>query len=337
MKPGKSSVLILIVAVVIAVAAVLVFTRIRTAASAAPVSLRLGVQNNAICALPFIAAEKGCFEAEGLDVEIKRYPSGKLALQAMFAGEVDMAATADMPVMANSFKRTDFAVFGTIAWTERGAWLIARRDRGISGPQDLKGRRVATQRNSAVHFFLSMYLLKHGIREEDVDLVFLDAVKLPAALANGDIDAFSMRNPFIRDAKNLIGDAALELFDPNVYRQTFNLVTWKARLQEDASIAERVLAALVAAEDLLISDEAEARAALVAQLGADREMEVRGDWGKYTFSLTLDQALFVTLEDQARWAIARRPELGEDMPDYFGFVDTRPMSAVKPGAVSVIR
>jgi ABC-type nitrate/sulfonate/bicarbonate transport system substrate-binding protein len=335
----RAKTLAILACLAVAIAAVTaLFIRNRSRGGAAPVSsIRLGVQDNAICALPFIAAQRGYFRQKGLDAEVVRYPSGKLALKAMLAGDVDVAAVADMPIMSHSLQRDDFAVFASIAWTEQGAWLLARKDKGISGPTDLAGKRVATQRNSAVHFFLSMFLLKHGIADSDVELVFMKAVELPQALADGRIDAFSMRNPFIRDAKELIADQALEMFDPNVYRQTFNLVTWKERLRTDSATVERLLAALVEAENLLIRDEELARSALVAHLGVAREAEVRADWGKYTFSLTLDQSLFVTLEDQARWALARNPELGDEIPNYLGFVDTRPMAAVKPEAVSVIR
>lgn len=300
-------------------------------------SLRLGIQNSIICSLPLVAAEKGYFRERGVDVEIKRYPSGKLALMGMFAGEVDVAAVADMPITSNSFKRDDFAVFGQIAWTGQGAWMIARKDAGIQKPQDLRGKRVATQRNSAVHFFLSMFLLKHGIGEDEIDLVFMKAIELPEALSEGQIDAFSMRNPFINDAKTLIGDQALEMVDPKVYRQTFNLVALKQCFEEDTTAIEQFLKALADAEVLVIANEEEAVKAAVAQFGPEREKEVRADWKNFRFSLTLGQELIVTLEDQARWSITQSPELGPEIPNYFRIVDTRPMMAVKPEAVSVIR
>ena len=300
-------------------------------------SIRLGIQSSTICALPLIAAEKDFFRKQGVNVDIKHYPSGKLALMGMFDGEVDMAAVADMPIMSNSFKRNDFAVFGQIAWTGQGAWIIARKDAGIQEPQDLKGKRVATQRNSAVHFFLSMFLLKHGIAEDDVDLVFMKAIELPTALSGGRIDAFSMRNPFIDDAKKMIGDQALEMIDSKVYRQTFNLVAWKEYLKTNSPATEQFLKALAEAEHLAIANEAEAVNAAVAQFGAGREKEVRAGWDNFRFSLTLGQELIVTLEDQARWAIAQKPELGPGIPNYFRLVDTGPMVAVKPEAVSVIR
>ncbi len=301
------------------------------------IPIRLGLQDNVICALPLIADHMGYFREQGLAVELVPYASGKLALQAMFDGEVAVAASADTPIVTSSLERDDFAVFATIAWTDRGAWIIARRDRGIAAPGDLRGKTIATQRNSAVHFFLSAFLARHGIPEHEVDLRFLPATELPVALAAGTIDAFSMRNPFVAQAQALLGDLAVELYDPDIYRHTFNLVTWRHTLDADAAIWECLLRALAAAEALVDRDSAAARQAVTARLGNDRAAEIAADWDRYTFTLTLDQSIFVTLEDQARWADRRDPDGNLRVPNYGRFVEPGPLRTVKPTAIKVIR
>lgn len=301
------------------------------------IPLRVGIQDNVICALPLIADQMGYFRELGLAVELVPYASGKLALQAMFDGEVAAATCADTPIVTASFERDDFAVFATIAWTDRGAWITARRDRGIAAPGDLRGKTVATQRDSAVHFFLSAYLARHGIAEHEVDLRFMPATELPEALAAGTIDAFSMRNPFAAQAKALLGGLAVEFYDPDIYRQTFNLVTWRHALASDAAIWERLLRALAAAEALVSRDSEAARRAVTGRLGGDRSEEMADDWDRYAFTLTLDQSIFVTLEDQARWSRRLDPDGNLRIPNYGRFVETGPLRAVNPAAVKVIR
>jgi len=301
------------------------------------IPLRFGLQDNVICALPLIADQMGYFRDQGLAVEIVPYTSGKLALQAMYDGDVAVAASADTPIVTASFERDDFAVFATIAWTDRGTWILARRDRGIAVPGDLRGKVIATQRDSAVHFFLSALLARHGIAEHEVDLRFMQATELPEALAAGRIDAFSMRNPFAAQAKALLGDLAVEFYDPDIYRQTFNLVTWRHALASDAATWERLLRALAAAEALVERDSEAARRAVTARLGGDRSAEMTADWDRYTFSLTLDQSIFVTLEDQARWAGRRDPDGNLRIPNYGRFVETGPLRDVNPAAVQIIR
>ncbi len=303
-----------------------------------PVRLRLGVQDTAICALPLIANRLGFFEREGLDVEMVFYPSGKRALEGLFKGDVAFATAADLPIALARLERDDFAVFATIGWTERGAWIVAREDRGILAPADLRGKRVATQHNSAVHFFLHVFLARHGMDESDVSLSFMEPAELPAALAEGRIDAFCMRNPYAALAKAAHPGRLVEMTDAHVYRQTFNLVTWKRMLEDEPAVVAALLRALAAAEHELIRRPAEVQRVVVSSLGAQREQEVMADWGLFTLALTLEQSLFVTLEDQARWALTSRPQPDPDakVPNFIRSIDIRPLQQVKPYAVSVI-
>jgi len=84
----------------------------------------------------------------------------------------------------------DFFIFASIANTDKGAWIIARKDLGINTELDLIGKKNGTQIFSAVHFFLSMFLLNSKISESRPNIIFEDALNLPDMLINGNIDAF---------------------------------------------------------------------------------------------------------------------------------------------------
>jgi len=302
-----------------------------------PLSMRLAVQDNTICALAFIAEAEGYYEREGLDLSLLRYPSGKLALLGMFDGEADVAACADMPIMSNSLRRDDFALFATIASTYRGAWIVARTDRGIAAAEDLRGKRIGTQQNSAVHFFLAAYLQRHGIPEDEVEIVFLQAVELAPALAAGRIDAFSMRNPFIADARQMLPDKTVELFGEDLYRKTFNLAARQEYLQNNAEACRRLVRALARAEALVTRNEAAALEACLRGMGADRKGELSADWPHFNLGLSLDQSLLLTLEQQARWALRSRGGDARAIPNYTDYIETAILEAVQPRAVTLIR
>ena len=57
-----------------------------------------------------IAHDQGFFKQAGLDVRVKEYASGKLALKGLLAGEVSLATSADIPIVFNSFNRQDFSI-----------------------------------------------------------------------------------------------------------------------------------------------------------------------------------------------------------------------------------
>ncbi len=60
--------------------------------------LVLGVAENAGDMPTFMALEKGFYRDEGLDVTTKSWPAGKMALEALLRGEVNVATVADLGI-----------------------------------------------------------------------------------------------------------------------------------------------------------------------------------------------------------------------------------------------
>jgi sulfonate transport system substrate-binding protein len=298
--------------------------------------LSVGLQSSAISSLVILAKAKGYFSQEGLDVTLKHFPSGKLALLAMFDGKVDLSTCTDMPIMVNSFKRSDFVVLSSIANTNNGAWIIARKDKNINTPKDLIGKTIGTQKSSAVHFFLSMFLLHHQISESDVTVKFMKAVDLPNALINGKVDAFSMRNPYINQAKLALKENAVEFFFPGIYHQYFNLVTRQSYVNSNPLIIQKFLKTLGAAEKSSLTNRKESIELISNELEIANAMSLEQEWATYNFTLALDQSLLLTLEDEAEWFIRSGLTSETEIPKYLDFIYFDGLKQVKPGAVSII-
>ena len=65
----------------------------------------------------------------------------------------------------------------------------------------------------------------NGLHTEHIKLLFKpNGEQMVALLANGEIDAFSHREPFISEAKKRLGDNAIVFEIPGAYTKTFNLV-----------------------------------------------------------------------------------------------------------------
>lgn len=335
---GKSHAWIWILVVVIVIGSAVGSCSQQTAKYTGPVEkLSIGMQDNIFPALVWVAKGKGYFEEQGLDVELKRYPSGKLALLGLMNNEVDLCTTADIPIMANSFERNDYLVLSTITNSDNALWIIARKDMGIAKPEDLGGKKIATQKDSAAHFFMSMFLLHNQIPESEIDISYMKAVDLPKALINGEINAFSIRNPFIQEAKDALGDNAIEFFAPGIYRNTFNLVGAKDFVNEKPELIERVIKALIKAEEFTKKNKEESIKVAAEQLGAGREKEVVADWNTFVFKVSLDQSLILTLEDEARWAIKNKLTDRTEIPNYLDYIYFDALEEVKPEAIGIIR
>ena len=113
-----------------------------------------------LASLVHIAEKRGYFLEEGIDVEVKGYPTGKAALAATLSGEVDMGTVADTPIVSNSFERNDFAVILTIVDSAQHSKVLTRKDRDINTPQDLIGKKIATTIGTTAHFFMVTFSLR---------------------------------------------------------------------------------------------------------------------------------------------------------------------------------
>jgi len=60
-------------------------------------------------------------------------------------------------------------------------------------------------------------------------------------------------------------------------------------------------------------------------------------WPRYQFALSLDQALVLAMEDEARWIIKNNVTTEKKVPDFVNYIYVDGLRAVKPDAVNIIR
>ncbi len=297
------------------------------------VSLALG--REPLAALAMIALDQKFFDAAGVDVTVKKYNSGALSLKALLAGEAPVATAADIPIAFESLSRQDFAIVATIGSSDNEGRIVARKDRGIQTPADLRGKLIATQKSSAVHFFLHMFLLQHGMTAGDVQLSFMKPDELVKALVKGDIDAFSMREPFASQAMQPLGDNGVVFTQPGLYRKTFSLVVRNDLLKQNPRVVQRLLEGLAQAEAFALREPEKAKDILARGLEA-KPAEVAQLWKDSNLMVSLDQSLLVGLEDEAKWIIGSKLSDINQAPSYLDMIHVDALKAVNPVMVSLI-
>jgi len=285
--------------------------------------------------LVHIAKEKGYFLEEGIDMEIKGYPMGKKALEATFKGEVDMCTVADMPVVSNSFKRNDFTVFGTILQDAEHTKCLARKDRNISTPQDLIGKKVATTIGTTAHYFMATFFIFNGLDLEDVEIVDLNPTEMVEAIVKGNVDAIFTWEPNIYHAEKDLGDNGVILPSDVGYLATFNLVSKNDFIENNQQLLKRILKALIKAEEFTKDNREESVDIIAARLKTDREI-IDKLWDIYEFRVSLTQIFLITLEGEARWFIKNKLTSVTEIPNYLDYIYWDALEAVKPEAVEII-
>jgi ABC-type nitrate/sulfonate/bicarbonate transport system substrate-binding protein len=287
-------------------------------------------------ALAILAWKGGRLERNGARFRVREYVSGSRALAALLDGEADFATTADVPIAFGAFGRSDFRVLACIGTTGNEGQIVARADRGIRAPADLRGKLIGTQKASAVHFFLHSFLTKHGISERDVSVRFYKAEELPAALEKGEIAALSMREPYAGDAVARLGTNAVVFQEPGLYFRHEVLVVRADSLAADRPAAVALLRALGDAARWARERPGDAIGMVSAALGVP-EAGTRRLWADLDLRLSLDQALLSALEDAARWGLRGGLVEGTRPPNFLPLIDWGPLEAVDPEAITLIR
>jgi len=301
----------------------------------APEKVRFGMSALSLSALPIIAIDQGYFAAEGLDVTETDYASGDFGLSAMLTGAVDVVTCSEVPVVAASFRHNTFAVFACIAASSRGHAIVARKDAGIATPADLRGKRVATLRNTGMQFYLHLVLLHQMMSENDITLSFLRNKDVVMPLVRGDVDAVAIREPYTSQILARLGDNAVVFEPAGMYLRTQHVVGDKEFLRAHPEAARRLIRGLLRAEQLT-QEQPQRAQRIVARRLQIKPSTLARDWPHLQLKVTLEQPLLSQLEDEARWMLGAKLVQNTAMPNYLEFLDIRALQAIKPKAVTVV-
>lgn len=327
----------------VAVAGVGVAVRVARApafdAARALEAVTIAANVNYVGSCPVLAAhERGYFLSEGLAVTIQPHGSGKLALDAAIDGRADLATAAETPIVFAVLRGSPVAIVATIFRAERDHGVVARSDRGIARPADLAGKRVGVTLGTSGHFFLDAFLNRQLLRAGAAAVVDLKPQDLPPALARGEVDAISTWEPHVAAAVTLLGAGGVLLQAEGIYELAFNLAGSRAVVAARPQAMQAMQAVLRAAlrGARYCQDSPDEAVSVFARAGATALVPQRAAWPSYRFRLTLDQALVLSLEDQARWALRSRLAAdGAGVPNFLDHIDADALRAVRSAAVTI--
>lgn len=264
------------------------------------------------------------------------HPYGKPALREVLEGTADFATVAETPVMLAIMKGKKISIIATIQTSSKNNAIIARKDKGILTLKDLKGRKIAVTSGTTADFFQDAMLATHGISRKDVKIIDLKVEEMPAALADGDVEAASVFAPYINYAQKKLGDRGIMFYDEDIYTSTFNVVATQEFIRNNPGKVKKLLRALIRAEDFVKHNQGAAQKIVADFSGMDIAL-VRVIWDNTSFSVSLDQSLLLALEDESRWAIEGGLTKETKVPNYLDFIYFDGLASIKPKAVRILR
>lgn len=303
----------------------------------APLEVVLGAELSLLTAPVWVAEHEGYFQQSGVNLELREFESGKASLSAMLAGEgLDISTAAQTPVMFNSFERDDFAIISAMVTSYTDMKIIARRDKGITSPSDIEGRKIGLTRGSTGEYFLSLALFNFGLATSSVEIVDINPLEIPRAIEDGRVDAISIWEPHALTAINSLGDNAMVLDTQNLYREDFYFIASREFLNASPDAARRFLEAIGKAQKFIADNPEEAKG-IVSQRLELNAAQINALWDEFDFQLGIDQTTILSLESEARWAIKNALTESKLIPNYLDYIHEGPLEQLEPEAVRFIR
>lgn len=318
-----------------AVAGMVYFSGGLTGPTSLPEPVTLGMTPHEANTLVYIAEDRGFFIAHGINVTTLPYDSGAAAVEGMLRGESDMAAASDFVIVGHALKKEPIRSIGTIG-RNQNEYIFGRSDRGISTVADLSGKRIGVPRGTAAEFYLGRFLNLHGVGVSQVTLVDTNLSRGVGAIVSGDVDAVITWQPYARSIGEKLGNNTVSWPAQSGQVVYWNAVTTDSWIESHPDPAARFLASLADAESFVIRHPDETKAIVQKRLGYD-DGYMDAIWPENQFTLSLDQAFVLALEDESRWMIANNLTNATAVPDFVDYVYIDGMEAVRPGSVNIIR
>ncbi len=284
--------------------------------------------------LNLIAKEKGFFTKNGLDAEIVEFDSGATSMAALLSGKADIAIAADFVGTRNLFTDPRLRILSAVSH-QQVFEIVARKDKGISSADALKGKAIGVTRKTHGEFFLGTFLRFHNLNLGDVTVRDLPPGEIVAGVENGTLDAGVTYGPFVFDLKRLLGDNSFSLTvqgDQDAFALAYSTEGFISTHEEQLP---RYLRALAEAEKYLSGNQAEARQVLERKFGYDKNY-LAYEWPRIHFGLFLDQALLLSMEDQSRWLIENKLVSATRAPNFLPYIYIDALESVKPDVVTII-
>jgi sulfonate transport system substrate-binding protein len=137
----------------------------------------------------------------GYAVSWTEFPGGPQLLEALNVGALDFGVTGEAPPIFAQAAGAPLVYVGDEPPAPRSEAILVAKDSPLHQVTDLKGKSVALNKGSNVHYLLVRALEKAGLQYSDVKTVFLAPADARAAFEHGSVDAWAIWDPFQASAE----------------------------------------------------------------------------------------------------------------------------------------
>jgi sulfonate transport system substrate-binding protein len=202
----------------------------------------------------------------GYRAEWTEFPSGPPLLEAINVGAIDFGNTGETPPIFAQAANAPLLYVAYEPPAPRGEAILVPKDSAIRTLADLKGKKIALNKGSNVHYFLVRALEGAGIKYSDVEPVFLAPADARSAFERGAVQAWVIWDPYQAAAEAATGARTLSDATGIVSNHQFYLAE-KSFVERHAEVLDAVLGELREVDSWAKSDIKAVAAQLSPSIG----------------------------------------------------------------------
>ena len=173
-------------------------------------SIRIGYQKyGSLVLLKGRGTLERALQPLGTTVAWSEFPSGPPLLEALNAGAIDFGSAGEAPPIFAQAASPELRYVAAEPPAPRGEAILVPRDSPIRSVAELRGRTIALNKGSNVHYLLVRALEQAGVPYDAVKLAFLAPADANAAFVRGAVDAWVIWDPFQAAAERATGARVL--------------------------------------------------------------------------------------------------------------------------------
>lgn len=147
--------------------------------------------------------------AQGITVKWTEFPAGPQLLEGLNVGSIDFGTVGEAPPVFAQAAGAALVYVGNEPPSPTSEAILVPKDSPIKRVADLKGKKVALNKGSNVHYLLVKQLERAGVPYADVNVAYLTPADARAAFERGSVDAWVIWDPFQAAAEKQLGARVL--------------------------------------------------------------------------------------------------------------------------------
>jgi len=203
-----------------------------------------------------------------VEVQWTEFPAGPQLLEGLNVGSIDFGTVGEAPPIFAQAAGADLIYVGNEPPASAAEAIVVPNTSSIKSLAELRGKKIALNKGSNVHYLLVKLLEKGGVKYSEIDPIYLTPADARAAFERGSVDAWAIWEPFLAAAQRQTGARILADGQGVVSNHQFFLAS-RTYAQKRPDVVSAALDEVAAIDEWTKSHPKEAAAALQPEIGLD--------------------------------------------------------------------